>query len=189
MITHATDLLVCAEDLGAVPACVPSTLQALGILGLRIERWAREYHKEGAPYIDPTQYPRLSVCTPSVHDTSTLRAWWVEPGWDRAAYASLLGLHEPLPEELTPWLCQRIIERQLTANSLLCVFQIQDLFALSTDLRAAEPEAERINVPGTVGLNNWSYRVPIHLEDLHAHETLCTLLTALIKTRRERALT
>ena len=189
MITRDTDLLVCAEDLGAVPACVPSTLNALGILGLRIERWAREYHKEGAPYIDPTRYPRLSVCTPSVHDTSPLRAWWVEPGWDKAAYARLLGLHEPLPEELTPWLCQRIIERQLAANSLLCVFQIQDLFALSTDLRTIEPEAERINVPGTISLSNWSYRIPVDLEDLQAHEPLCRLLRALIKTRRTRALT
>jgi 4-alpha-glucanotransferase len=189
MITDATDLLVCAEDLGAVPACVPSTLNALGILGLRIERWAREYDKEGAPYIDPTRYPRLTVCTPSVHDTSPLRAWWVEPEWDKAAYARLLGLHEPLPEELTPWLCQRIIERQLAANSLLCVFQIQDLFALSADLRTVEPEAERINVPGTISLSNWSYRIPVDLEDLQAHEPLCRLLQALIKTRRTRALT
>jgi 4-alpha-glucanotransferase len=190
MITHATDMLVCAEDLGVVPACVPRTLHALGILSLRIERWARDYHKEGAPYIDPAQYPRLSVCIPSVHDTSTLRAWWVESGWDKAAYARLLGLHDPLPAALTPWLCQRIIERQLTANSLLCLFQIQDLFALSEDLRTVEPQAERINVPGTISLTNWSYRVPVYIEDLlHTHGPLCTLLAALIQTRRTRTLT
>jgi 4-alpha-glucanotransferase len=189
MITHATDMLVCAEDLGVVPACVPRTLHALGILSLRIERWAREYHKEGAPYIDPTQYPRLSVCIPSVHDTSPLRAWWVEPGWDKAAYARLLGLHDPLPAELTPWLCQRIIERQLTANSLLCIFQIQDLFALSEDLRIVEPQAERINVPGTISLTNWSYRVPVYIEDLPAYTPLCTLLAALLQARRTRTLT
>ena len=189
MITHATDMLVCAEDLGVVPACVPKTLHALGILGLRIERWTREYHKEGAPYIDPAQYPRLSVCTPSVHDTSPLRAWWVEPEWDKAAYARLLGLNDPLPAELTPRLCQRIIERQLTANSLLCVFQIQDLLALSEDLRTVEPQAERINVPGTISLTNWSYRVPVYIEDLHAHAPPCTLLADLIQARRTRPLT
>jgi 4-alpha-glucanotransferase len=113
----------------------------------------------------------------------------MEPEWDKAAYARLLGLSEPLPEELTPWLCQRIIERQLTANSLLCVFQIQDLLALSSDLRTVEPEAERINVPGTISLSNWSYRLPVNLEDLPAHEPFCTLLRALINTRRARALT
>ena len=189
MITHATDMFVCAEDLGVVPACVPRTLHTLGILSLRIERWTRRYDKEGAPYIDPTQYPRLSVCTPSVHDTSPLRAWWEEPGWDKAAYARLLGLNEPLPAELTPWLCQRIIKRQLTANALLCVFQIQDLFALSEDLCTGKPQDERINVPGTISLTNWSYRMPAYIEDLHAHTPLCTLLTTLIQARRTRPLT
>jgi 4-alpha-glucanotransferase len=29
----ASDMLVCAEDLGAVPDCVPKTLEELGILG------------------------------------------------------------------------------------------------------------------------------------------------------------
>jgi 4-alpha-glucanotransferase len=113
----------------------------------------------------------------------------VEPGWDKAAYARLLGLHDPLPAELTPWLCQRIIERQLAANSLLCVFQIQDLFALSEDLRTVEPQAERINVPGTISLTNWSYRVPVYIEDLHAYAPLCTLLASLIQARRTRTLT
>jgi 4-alpha-glucanotransferase len=189
MLKQSTDMLVCAEDLGVVPACVPRVLQALGILGLRIERWTREYTQTDAPYIDPAQYPRLSVCTPSVHDTAPLRAWWAEPGWDKAAYARHLGLDEPLPAELTPGLCQRIIERQLTANSLLCVFQIQDLFALTADLRTADPQAERINVPGTVGPTNWSYRVPVNIEELHEHEPLCALLAALLKARSARILT
>jgi 4-alpha-glucanotransferase len=90
---------------------------------------------------------------------------------------------------LTPGLCQRIIERQLTANSLLCVFQIQDLFALTADLRTADPQAERINVPGTVGPTNWSYRVPVNIEELHEHEPLCALLAALLKARSARILT
>jgi 4-alpha-glucanotransferase len=189
MITHATDMLVCAEDLGVVPESVPRVLQALGILSLRIERWSREYTRPGAPYIDPAQYPRLSVCTPSVHDTSPLRVWWTEPELDKTAYARLLGLAEPPPEALTPALCQRSIERQLTANSLLCIFQIQDLFALTTDLRTANPQAERINVPGTRGPLNWSYRVPVDVEDLPAHAPLNTPLAALIAVRRARRLT
>jgi 4-alpha-glucanotransferase len=186
MITHATDMLVCAEDLGVVPECVPRVLQALGILSLRIERWNWEYTTAGVSYTDPARYPRLSVCTPSVHDTSPLRAWWTEPELDKAAYARLLGLNEPPPAELTPALCKRIIERQLTANSWLCIFQMQDLFALITDLRSADPQAERINIPGTTGPLNWSYRVPVDIEDLPAQTPLNTLLTALINVRRAR---
>jgi len=182
-------MLVCAEDLGAVPACVPQVLQSLDMLSLRIERWTRDYAKPDAPYIDLAQYPRLSVCTPSVHDTSTLRLWWHEPECDRAVYARRLGLDETPPEDLTPELCQRIIERQLTANSILCIFQIQDLFALTADLRTADPQDERINVPGTTDTANWSYRIPVTLAELARHEDLNRLLMALIAARRQRRLT
>ncbi|MCP4295806.1 MAG: 4-alpha-glucanotransferase, partial [Proteobacteria bacterium] len=63
---ETTDMLVCAEDLGAVPACVPSVLQKLGILGLKVVRWARDWGKQDDPYIPVKRYPALSVCTPSV---------------------------------------------------------------------------------------------------------------------------
>jgi 4-alpha-glucanotransferase len=124
-----------------------------------------------------------------VHDTSPLRAWWTEPELDRIAYARLLDPEERPPEELTPELCQKIVARQLTANSLLCVFQIQDLFALTTDLRMADPQAERINIPGTTDPMNWSYRMPVDIEHLHRHAPLRTMLSALIKARRQRPLT
>jgi 4-alpha-glucanotransferase len=188
MIAQATDMLICAEDLGTVPACVPQVLASLDILCLRIERWTRKYTEPGAPYIDVAQYPRLSVCTPSVHDTSPLRHWWREPECDKAVYARLLDLDGAPPAELTPELCRRIIERQLTANSILCIFQIQDLFALTTDLRSPDPKDERINVPGTVDPANWSYRMPVTLDHLTQHETLNSLLAALIAVRRQRRL-
>jgi 4-alpha-glucanotransferase len=189
MMAQATDMLVCAEDLGAMPACVPHVLQSLGILSLRLERWSREYAKPEAPYIDLAEYPRLSVCTPSVHDTSPLRLWWHEPECDKTVYARLLDLDEAPPEELTPELCRRIIERQLTSNSILCIFQIQDLFALTADLRTAEPQHERINVPGTIDPANWSYRIPVDLDDLARHTSLNRQLAALIAVRRRRRLT
>ena len=52
-----------------------------------------------------------------------------------------------------------------------------------------EPQAERINVPGTISLTNWSYRVPVYIEDLHDHAPLCTLLADLIQARRTQPLT
>lgn len=32
-------MLVCGEDLGMVPKCVPPVLELIGILGLRIQRY------------------------------------------------------------------------------------------------------------------------------------------------------
>lgn len=63
-------MLVCGEDLGMVPACVQGVLDALSILGLRIQRMPKD---DKLQFDNPAHYPYLSVATPSVHDTSTLR--------------------------------------------------------------------------------------------------------------------
>ncbi len=81
---------------------VPKVLADLEILGLRILRWSREYGK-AAPVRGPhsfprASYPRLSVRTPSVHDTSTLRGWWEEDQEEREAYYRFLG--EPVSVRL-----------------------------------------------------------------------------------------
>ena len=96
----ATSMLPCAEDLGAVPPCVPRVLEELGILGLRIPRWTRRWGEPGDPYVEPADYPRLTVCAPSVHDTSTLRDWWeneTAPADREAAYGG-----SPAPEAWSP---------------------------------------------------------------------------------------
>jgi len=75
MILDNSDLLICAEDLGYVPPIVRPVLKQLGILSLKVERWAKNYKVKPSLFIDPRKYPALSVCTPSVHDTTTLRGW------------------------------------------------------------------------------------------------------------------
>ncbi len=138
MLRDTTDMLVCAEDLGDVPDCVPKVLAELGILGLRINRWSREYKKaapgEPAAFIPPASYPRLSVCTPSVHDTSTIRGWWEEDADEREAYFRSMGATGPCPRTMTPDLQARIFTHCLGAGSLLCMFQIQDILDLDSEI-------------------------------------------------------
>ena len=71
-------------------AAFPACWTELSILGLRIVRWSREYDRAGpgapAPFIPPERYPPLSVCTPSVHDTSTIRGWWEEDRGERELF-------------------------------------------------------------------------------------------------------
>ena len=38
VLMNATDMLMCGEDLGFVPPCVPPVLGELGVIGLRIQR-------------------------------------------------------------------------------------------------------------------------------------------------------
>jgi 4-alpha-glucanotransferase len=183
MLRESTDMLLCAEDLGAVPDCLPRMLSDLGILSLKIERWARDYKSAGHPLVPPSSYPRLSVCTPSVHDSTPLRAWWEESGWDREAYYRQIGGEGPCPETLGIELCRKVLTRAMRAASVLTVVQIQDYLALTSELRVADPNAERVNVPGTVGSANWSYRLPRSIEELRSHSGLKAAVRAVVATR------
>ncbi len=71
----ATNMLVCGEDLGMVPHCVPDVMKQLGILSLEIQRMPKDIKKE---FFHPNDAPYLSVITPSTHDMSTIRGWWEE---------------------------------------------------------------------------------------------------------------
>ncbi len=70
-----TDMLVCGEDLGLVPACVPVLMKRLGLLRLEIQRMPKGLGQE---FSRPADAPYLSVVTPSTHDMSTIRGWWEE---------------------------------------------------------------------------------------------------------------
>lgn len=182
MLRDSTTMLVCAEDLGYVPAVVPEVLNKLGILGLKVERWTRDYEKSHSTYIEPSSYPLLSVATSSVHDSTTIRGWWEESYEERVLYyQKILRKPGPVPDYLTTEIAARIIERLLTASSALVIFPLQDILALTYDFRTYHPEDERINVPGTVSDRNWSYRMAFRVSDLLRSTELNSHLLKLVK--------
>jgi 4-alpha-glucanotransferase len=157
-LTSSTKMLPCAEDLGAVPDCVPKTLAALNILGLRVIRWAREWEQEGQPYIPLEDYPEMSACTPAVHDSSTLREWWDREA-EQDTFAAFIGA-PALHRVYNPGTARTVLHKIAGAASRFRVFQIQDLLHLSSRWYAPDPTRERINVPGTFDHFNWTWRLP-----------------------------
>ena len=79
----ATDMLVCGEDLGMIPACVHPVMEELGLVGLRIQRMPSE---PGQEFGDPLAYSYTVVASPSSHDTSTTRGWWEQDADRRQRY-------------------------------------------------------------------------------------------------------
>jgi 4-alpha-glucanotransferase len=163
-------MLPCAEDLGAVPECVPRVLAKLKVLGLRVVRWHRQWGKPGEPFVPFEDYPELSVCTPAVHDSSTLRAWW-EREADQDVYSGFIG-YPSLPRIYNPGVAKVILQRIAAAASRFRVFQVQDLLHLSPQWYAENPASERINVPGTVTPFNWTYRLPASMAEIGKDEDL-----------------
>jgi 4-alpha-glucanotransferase len=69
------------------------------------------------------------------------------------------------------------------------MFQVQDLLDLDQDLWAADPGTDRINVPGTVTEQNWTWRMPVSVEELSRRTGLCEKIRALADSRKQRAAT
>ena len=170
VLTSSAPMLPCAEDLGAVPSCVPRVLSQLNIMGLRVVRWHRDWSKEGQPYIPFEDYPELSVCTPAVHDSSCLREWWDKEA-DQEQFCGFIGVPS-LPKVYNPGTARIILSKIAASASRFRVFQIQDLLHLSTHWYAVDSASERINVPGTYNDFNWTYRLPAKTSDLMNDEEL-----------------
>ena len=181
VLTASSSMLPCAEDLGAIPACVPKVLTQLNILGLRVVRWHRKWDEEGQPYVPFEDYPELSVCTPAVHDSSCLREWW-ENEADQDFFSNFLGFPS-LPKKYNPGVAKVILHKVASAASRFRVFQIQDLLHLSKNWYSDDPASERINIPGTSNDFNWTYRLPAEISELAKDEDLIRGVTELAEIK------
>ncbi len=161
---RASSMLLCGEDLGMVPACVPGVLRELGILSLEIQRMPKTHEIE---FYHPQNAPYMSVVSPSTHDMSTLRGWWQEDQQTTVRFAwQMFGIREVGPE-LTGEMASRIIWQHLQSPAMWAIFPLQDLLAMDETLRHPNPEAERINVPAVIPFY-WRYRMHLSLDQLAA---------------------
>jgi 4-alpha-glucanotransferase len=173
---RASPMLLCGEDLGMVPDCVPGVMNELGILSLEIQRMPKSHKVE---FADPARAPFMSVVSPSTHDMPTLRGWWREDSNATANFAwQMLGLAFP-SLELTGELATRIIDQHLHSPAMWAVFPLQDLLAMDENLRHPDPDAERINVPAIMPYY-WRYRMHIGINQLAGAEDFNTRLNRLL---------
>jgi 4-alpha-glucanotransferase len=162
-LKRETNMLICGEDLGMVPGCVPAVMQQLGLLSLEIQRMPKNPEKK---FFHPNDAPYLSVVTPSTHDMSTIRGWWEENReTTEAFYHQELGQSGTAPFYCEAWINKAIVVQHLYSPAMWCVFQLQDVLGIDPLLRRTNPAEERINVPADPN-NYWNYRMHITLEDL-----------------------
>lgn len=150
-----------AEDLGEVAPYVRPVLAAMEIPGFKIPQWERGFDGRIIPGAD---YPRLSLATFATHDHPPIRQFWedlfaqtsdpsrrdgaVHAMWEFMDFCG--GPTDALPCGFTPDIHAAFVKGLFATNSWLAVHQITDLFGL----------AERFNVPGAVGDQNWTTRIP-----------------------------
>ncbi|MGL4519933.1 MAG: 4-alpha-glucanotransferase [Phocaeicola sp.] len=161
-LIQSTPMLVCGEDLGMVPHCVPWVMEELQILSLEIERMPKD---PASQFGEVSNYPYLSVCTISTHDMTTLRGWWEEDSSLISTYYHKLGHYGETPAVASGAICQEIIGRHLASPSLLVILTLQDWLSMDESLRQIDVEEERINVPANPR-HYWRYRMHLTLEEL-----------------------
>lgn len=149
-----------AEDLGTIPDFVRASLHALGLPGYKVLRWERDWHAPGQPFLDPAGYAAASLATTGTHDTDMLAGWWDTATDDeRTALLALPELHAAghLPSQ--PYdarLRDDLLTLLLDSGADLVIFPLQDVFGWR----------DLINVPATVGPENWSWASPIPVDRL-----------------------
>lgn len=176
-LVQATRMLVCAEDLGMVPDCVPWVMDELKILSLELQSMPKD---PSVKFGHLSRNPYRSVCTISSHDMPTLRMWWDENVQrTQEYYNTMLYRQGPAPHPLPGWLASDIISRHLTSPSMLCILSIQDWLATDESLRLPDADAERINIPANPK-HYWRYRMHLNIEDLAADKRFVQNITEMI---------
>jgi 4-alpha-glucanotransferase len=165
-ILRESGLSLIAEDLGVVPDFLRPSLAALGVPGCRVFRWERDWHAPGAPFLEPSTFPAVSAAMTGTHDTEPLAAWWVSIGEDdRAAVLRLEGLSSFASngpnQPWTPALRDSFLELAYRSGSNDLFLPVQDLFGW----------LDRVNVPGTVGPENWTWCLPWPVDQLRTSAT------------------
>jgi len=176
-LTQATRMLVCAEDLGMVPDCVPWVMNELRILSLEIQSMPKESKYRFGRL---SHNPYRSVATISTHDMPTLRQWWDEDEERTQDYfMTILRRSGNAPHPLPGWLAKDIVSRHLTCPSMLCLLSLQDWLSIDEELRLPDAGAERINIPANPR-HYWRYRMHLTIEQLLQADALNYEISTLI---------
>jgi 4-alpha-glucanotransferase len=176
-LKRASDMLICGEDLGLVPSCVPEVMKQQGFLSLEIQRMPKDSRKE---FFHPNDAPYLSVVTPSTHDMSTIRGWWEEErSKTQKFYNNELGQYGEAPFFCEAWINKAVVLQHLYSPAIWAVFQMQDILGIDEKLRRANPHEERINIPANPK-HYWRYRMHISLEALLRQKPFTNELRQLI---------
>ncbi|WP_079989399.1 4-alpha-glucanotransferase [Candidatus Protochlamydia phocaeensis] len=171
------DMLPIGEDLGVVPLEVRACLSALGICGTRVMRWERMW-REDSRFIPTQSYSPDAMTTVSTHDSEPLQLWWQNNEEEAQSYAHFKGwTYQPI---LSRDHHREILWDSHHSSSLFHINLLQEYLALIPGLTWPSLEDERINVPGILSDQNWSYRFKPTIEELIDNQTLKHTMQSLI---------
>ncbi|PIY90995.1 MAG: 4-alpha-glucanotransferase [Candidatus Nealsonbacteria bacterium CG_4_10_14_0_8_um_filter_35_10] len=183
LIIENTKMLPCAEDLGTVPSFCFKIMEELGIPGLEVQRWKRNW--QNFEYLKPGEYRPLAVATLSTHDLNPFPAWWEKEVTeeDSKKFWKMIFLKGKVPKKAEKTLIKRNLELIHSSASIFVILPVFEWLFLG-DILKGDPHRYRINKPGTISKFNWTLRMPISLENLLNHPINSQIRGIIQKTKR-----
>lgn len=179
MMLNASEMLPIGEDLGVAPEGMRECLSALGICGTRVMRWERKWKEKEQSFFLPQEYPIETMTTVSTHDTETLQQWWIRNPSEGQILANFKGWsYQP---QLSRDHRKEILWDSHHTASLFHINPLQEYLPIVPGLSGQDPDEGRVNIPGVISDQNWTYRLPLSLEDLLMQNHLKDLMQNLIK--------
>lgn len=133
-----------AEDLGLLTPEVLKLRDDSGLPGMRVLEFA--FDTRAASDYQPHRYIPNAVCYTGTHDNMTMQQWFDTAPADAVAFATeYMALTE---QEGLVW---GAIRTAMSSVAKLCIVPLQDVLALGA--------AARMNFPGTMTSDNWTWRL------------------------------
>lgn len=186
MMKSASNMLVCGEDLGFVPDCVPIVMKQTSILSLAVQRMPADDVDFGIA----SSYDYECVATTSSHDTSTFRGWWEEmAAEERHKYWTQVMNRDAgsvPPAECSTEIVEWAVGDHLASPAMWAIFPIQDLLGMDKDMRRKDSTEEQINNPANAK-HIWKFRLHVTIEEMSGNSMLVARLAKLNKDHRRGA--
>ena len=146
---------IIAEDLGVITEDVVKLMQDNDLPGMKILQFAFDLQGDGLNtnnWYLPFNFAENCVAYTGTHDNQTSRGWF---NYLDGRYKDIVRRFLQCPDEDVVW---QMIRALMSSVAKYVIFPVQDIMGLD--------DGARMNAPGTVGSDNWSYRFnPALLED------------------------
>lgn len=178
IMLESSPMLAIGEDLGNVSDEIREVMKKLEIPGTKVMRWERVWN-EDRRFIEIKNYPILSLTTVSTHDSEPLALWWRDKKDEAIDYAKSKGFD--YQEFITKEQQISILKDSLHTSSLFHINLLQEYLSLIKGFTSDNLDDERINIPGSISDQNWTYRYKKSVEEIVNNDDLKKLLQILIK--------
>jgi len=158
------------EDLGADMDAVFALRDRMGLPGMRVVQFFG-YEGNGKPnlHVDPRTWPEHTLGMTDTHDLPPLRAWVQSlSDEERGRIAAASGMYPPHGGISWDEFEFQMMGILFASPARWVMTSLQTLLRLGAE--------DRLNWPGTVGPQNWTWRLPMNLEDLPDHPILQGLI-------------